>query len=224
MGARRTISQPQSGDPDGIVGNVGAPQTAAAHGYTLVWIAAERQTAGLLVLGDPLRADAPQTVSDLHTLGLSVELLSGDHAQATARIAQELQIETFHGGVSPERKLERVEHLIAQGVRAAMVGDGVNDAAALSRATVGLSAAGAAEVARAAADVFISTERGPHAIVETFHLARRAMRVVRINLSIAVAFNLVGAGLAMSGHVTPLVAAILMPISSLTVLLIAARA
>jgi P-type Cu2+ transporter len=199
-------------------------RAAAMSGRTLVCIACAGQAVAVLILDDLLRADAPQTISDLRSLGLSVEILSGDHAQATARVAQELRIETFHGGVSPECKLEHVENLAAKNVRTAMIGDGVNDAAALSRATVGLSAAGAAEVARDAADVFISTARGAHAIAEIFHFARRALRVVRINLVIAVAYNLIGAGLAMTGHVTPLVAAILMPISSLTVLLIATRA
>jgi Cu2+-exporting ATPase len=171
-----------------------------------------------------LRNDAALAVGDMRKLGLDLELLSGDHEQAVARVARELSIADFRGRVSPEQKLSRVEELAAQGKRTAMVGDGVNDAAALGRAHVGISAAGAADVARDAADLFISSTREPSAIAEAFALSRRAMRVVRVNLWIAVAYNLVGAALAVTGHVSPLVAAVLMPLSSLTVLLIAARA
>ena len=80
-----------------------------------------------------------------------------------------------------------------------------------------------ADIARDAADVFI-TGRGPAAISEAFRLARHALMIIRINLSIAVAYNAIGITLAMTGHLSPLAAAVLMPISSLTVLTIAARA
>lgn len=197
---------------------------AERRGVTVVWVARDHEACALLTLGDSLRNDAALAVGDMRKLGLDLELLSGDHEQAVARVARELSIADFRGRVSPEQKLSRVEELAAQGKRTAMVGDGVNDAAALGRAHVGISAAGAADVARDAADVFISSTREPSAIAEAFALSRRAMRVVRVNLWIAVAYNLVGAALAVTGHVSPLVAAVLMPLSSLTVLLIAARA
>jgi Cu2+-exporting ATPase len=196
----------------------------AARGLSPVWVVRDGMAVAVLALGDRLRDDAGAALRRLKALGLSVELLSGDHPQAVEPVARELGIEVWQGRVSPEEKLQRVEALLAAGKRVAMVGDGVNDAAALSRATVGISAAGAAEVARDAADVFIATTRGPAAVAEAFGLSRRALRVIRWNLAIALAYNVVGVALAITGHVGPLVAAVLMPLSSLTVLLIATRA
>jgi Cu2+-exporting ATPase len=200
-----------------------AAQETAERGLTVVYVARNRQVVTVYGLGDSVHPEAKDAVIAVRRAGMTVELLSGDHTQAVARIAEELNIIDFHGCVTPEEKLAHIEQLENQGIRAAMIGDGVNDAAALSLATVGISVAGAAEVARDAADVFISTARGPEAIAELFQLSRRAFRRLRLNLGIAVGYNLFGAALAMTGHVGPLVAAILMPVSSLTVLFIATR-
>ena len=195
----------------------------AAAGLTLVWIARDGNAAAVLGLGDRLQRGAREAIAEIKRMNLTVELLSGDQVEAARLVATQLNIETFRGGVRPEDKLARVEELIAHGEKVAMAGDGVNDAAALGRADVGISAAGSAEVARDAADVFISSVRGPAAMAEALRLSRRAMRIIRVNLAIALLYNLVGATLAMTGQVGPLVAAILMPLSSLTVVLIAAR-
>ncbi|HEY3296384.1 MAG TPA: heavy metal translocating P-type ATPase [bacterium] len=196
----------------------------AARALSVVWVARGSEVVAVLGLGDRIHSDARAAVERARSLNLELEILSGDQPQSVAHVAAELHISQCAGHVSPEQKLEHVENLLRQGHRVAMVGDGVNDAAALSRATVGISAAGSAEVARDAADVFISAHRGPAAIADALSLSRRAMSVIRLNLAIAVAYNLFGAALAITGHVGPLVAAILMPISSLTVLLIASRA
>lgn len=104
-----------------------------------------------------------------------------------------------------------------------MFGDGVNDAAALSRATIGVSVADAADVARSAADVFVS-RRGPLAFAELVSLSHNTMRTISRNVVIAVAYNALGASLAMAGLISPLWAALLMPLSSVTVLTLAVRA
>lgn len=200
-----------------------AVEEFSAAGVTLVWIARDSEAIALLGLGDRLQRGARETIAELKRMNLAVELLTGDHEQAARRVADELNISAFRGGVRPEDKLARVEELIVSGEKVAMAGDGVNDAAALSRADVGISAAGSAEVARDAADVFVSAARGPLAIADALRLSRRAMRIIRVNLGIALLYNLVGATLAMTGQVGPLVAAILMPLSSLTVVLIASR-
>ena len=116
----------------------------------------------------------------------------------------------------PEDKLEAVENADAKG-SCVMVGDGVNDAAALSAASVGVAVHGGAEAAMAAADVFLSRE-GIAPLARLFDGARRTMGVIRANLVFSLGYNLIGASLAISGLIHPLMAAVLMPLSSLTVI------
>jgi Cu2+-exporting ATPase len=104
-----------------------------------------------------------------------------------------------------------------------MIGDGVNDAAALAAATVGVAVAGGAEAALTAADVFV-VRPGVARIAELLEGSRRAMRVVRRNLIFSLGYNVIGVTLAMTGVLNPLVAAILMPLSSLTVIVSSYRA
>ncbi|HEU4724542.1 MAG TPA: HAD-IC family P-type ATPase, partial [Candidatus Eisenbacteria bacterium] len=99
-----------------------------------------------------------------------------------------------------------------------MVGDGVNDAAAIARATVGIGVSGGAEASLAAADVYL-TRPGLAGLVDLVRGSRRTLLVIRRNIAFSIAYNLIGAALAMAGWINPLVAAILMPASSLTVVL-----
>jgi Cu2+-exporting ATPase len=151
-------------------------------------------------------------------------LLSGDHPTAVQAVVSRLNVPfvEHRGGVSPEGKLARIEVAVCEGA-AIMVGDGVNDAAALSAATVGVAVHGGAEASLLAADVF-TTKAGVAPVTQLVVGARRTLRVIRRNVAFSLAYNLVAVALAMAGLIGPLVAALLMPLSSIAVVTSSYRA
>jgi Cu2+-exporting ATPase len=178
---------------------------------------------GRAAFGDPVRPDAPAAITRLRARGWHVAILSGDEAAVVSSAAAVLGIPASdaRGGASPEEKRAEVERARAVGA-VVMVGDGVNDAAAIAAATVGIGVHGGAEACLAAADVFLARE-GLAPLLELEAGARRTMRLIRIAIAFSLLYNLGGAALAMTGRMDPLLAAILMPLSSLTVLTIAWR-
>lgn len=194
-----------------------------AEALTPVVLAEDGRVKGLAGLGDRMRADAPQALRDLEARGWTLGILSGDHPAIVARAAERLGLDPArcHGGLKPEEKLAIVEADATRGP-VVMVGDGVNDAAALSAATVGVGVHGGAEASLAAADVFL-TRPGLAAVARLVEGARRTVGVIRRNLAFSLAYNLVGASLAIAGWIHPLLAAVLMPLSSITVVTVSFR-
>ncbi|MCX7834568.1 MAG: heavy metal translocating P-type ATPase [bacterium] len=185
-----------------------------------VWVSVNKKLSLLILLGDTIRQDALSSVQKLVQLGYGLEIVSGDSHSAVARVAKELGITNFHSQVQPEDKLQLVLQRQSEGKKVLMFGDGVNDAAALAAADCGVSAAHSAEITRDAADVFLIRE-AIQLIVKLLESSRKTMKRIYFNLGVAFFYNLVGASLAITGNIRPLVAAILMPISSLTALFIA---
>ncbi len=195
-------------------------------GLTPVLVSRGGDVLALAGIGDPVRRDSGPTLLRIRESGWTTEILSGDHPAVVQAVAEELGIEpeNAHGGRQPEEKLEYITAAVAADDRAVvMVGDGVNDAAALSAADVGVGVHGGAEAALSAADVFLTRE-GLSAVAELLEGARRTFRVIRLNLIFSLLYNLVGAALAIAGRIDPLAAAILMPVSSLTVITLSYRA
>jgi P-type Cu2+ transporter len=189
----------------------------AAAGSTPVLVAENGQVAALAAFGDALRADAAPSLAALAELGASIEVLSGDHPGVVERVCRELPVRRFRGAVSPEQKLAEVNARIESGRRVIMVGDGLNDAAAMSAASVGFAVHGGAEASLLAAGVF-STEPGVAPVLEAIRGARQTLSAIKRGLGFSLAYNALGIALAMSGILSPLLAAIMMPLSSLTVL------
>ncbi|MCP3903915.1 MAG: heavy metal translocating P-type ATPase [Planctomycetes bacterium] len=175
-------------------------------------------------LGDPVHPDAREAIERLRRLGCSVGVVSGDHPEIVDAVARRVGIDdgACEGGASPERKAEIVRANQRRGERVIMVGDGVNDAAALSIANVGIAVHGGAEVALASSDAFVR-HPGLGPVVDLLHGSRLVARVIRRNLAVSLGYNVVTASLAMAGLINPLVAAVLMPISSLTVVVLSYR-
>ena len=166
---------------------------------------------------DRLRPDAAEVVARLRALGLAPELLSGDAAPAVAAVAAQAGIARFAAGVAPEAKAARIEALRAEGHRPLMVGDGINDAAALALAHVSACPGDGTDLAQTASDLVLQGE-GLSALPGAVATARQAQRIAAQNIGFSLAYNLVAVPLAITGIVTPLIAALVMASSSLIVI------
>ncbi len=196
-------------------------QHYAEQGYTPIAIAMDGVLKTAIAVGDGMRQDADELIRMLQSAGKDVFLLSGDHEAVVQSVAGSLGIEreNARGGVSPEGKKAFLDTLRSRGYKTiAMVGDGVNDAVALQTADVGIAVEGGSMPSQVAADVFL-TRGGLKPIVQSMEGAGRVMGVIRRNLTFSLVYNILGASAAILGLVTPLVAAIAMPISSLVVVI-----
>jgi Cu2+-exporting ATPase len=195
-----------------------ACQDWMTRGDSVVLCAIDGTPRALFGLRDPMRPEAPSIIQTLHDRGLETIILSGDHPHAVEHLARPLGVTQWYGGTSPEQKLEQVLELQAQGRQVMMVGDGVNDAAALQQAHVGVAVFGGTQASLAAADVFL-THEGIGAIATLLQGAQRTSRALDGLVLYAVLYNIAGLFAACFGHISPLMAAIFMPLSSLTLLL-----
>ena len=167
---------------------------------------------------DPIRDSAKQVITGLGQRGWMVCLLSGDNQSIVTQVAAKLGIskEMAIGDRSPEQKLSAIEDAKAKGT-VVMVGDGVNDAAALAAADVGVAIRGGASVSLAAAPILIGNGHLPD-LLTLVKTAGRTSSTIRKNFVVSISYNAIAAALAVAGLINPLIAAVLMPISSLTVL------
>lgn len=193
-----------------------------AQGVGCVRVAVAGREAGFIVIGDQARADAGVALSRLRAAGMQLTLLSGDRWPVARALAQTLGGMDVHAEMLPQDKADYIAALQRGGACVAMVGDGVNDAPALSRADVSMVMAGGADIAAAGADIILLSER-LDSIYLAQRLAQRTLRVIKQNIAIAVVYNAVMVPLAMAALITPLLAALAMPVSSLLVIGNAAR-
>jgi Cu2+-exporting ATPase len=184
--------------------------------------AMDGQELALIGLEDRVRADAPALIQALKGEGMQLILLTGDRWRTAQTIAHRLGGMEVIAEVQPEEKDQVISQLQADGGRVAMVGDGVNDAPALVRADVGIALGSGTDVSIASADiVLISNELEKVRLAAA--LSRRTLRTIRQNIGLSITYNLIMVPLAMAAFVTPLVAAVSMPVSSLLVIGNAAR-
>jgi P-type Cu2+ transporter len=170
-----------------------------------------------------LRADARTVISELKKRNITLEILSGDREGAVCAAARALGVESWRAGVTPADKIARIEKLKRDGYRVMMVGDGLNDAPSLAAAYVSMSPISAAHLSQATADlVFLGKPLAP--VITAIDFSRKALHLMRQNLWLAVVYNLLAVPIAVSGLVTPLIAAAAMSGSSLLVMLNALRA
>jgi Cu+-exporting ATPase len=206
----------------GIVlpGDVAPPEP----GVTRLWMALDGAAAGYFDARDALRPDAADAIAELRSAGLRVLMLTGDSAAAAAPIAEQAGITEVEAGLDPAGKLARIREMQKSGLRIAMVGDGINDAAALAQADAGIAMGTGADLAQEAGDVLLLRTQ-PASIPAALELARETLRIMRQNLGWAVCYNVIGIPLAAgllypAFHIllTPWLAAAAMALSSVCVL------
>ncbi len=192
--------------------------TQEAQGRTVVGVAVNQRLVGLLALADPIKEDAAATLAAFRRQGYRLLMLTGD-AEATARVvARQAGIDEVLARVSPEEKAARIRALQQEGLRVAMIGDGINDAPALTQADVGIAMGTGTDIAIESADVVVMGHR-LQTLLDVFQLGQEAYRRTRQNLALAFSFNGIGVPLAVTGWVQPVWAMVAMVASVSAVLL-----
>ncbi|MBX3596799.1 MAG: cadmium-translocating P-type ATPase [Rhizobiaceae bacterium] len=191
-----------------------APASPDAKGTVLAknGVEVERFT-----FSDRIRPGARQMVADLRQAGISASIISGDVKSQCDAVAAQLGINDVSSELLPSDKVERVKLLVESGRNVLMVGDGLNDAPALAAANVSIAPATAADIGRNAAD-FVFLGESLEAVPLALTVARKADRLVRENIGLAIVYNILAVPIAILGYVTPLIAAIAMSASSLLVI------
>ncbi|MDD4911408.1 MAG: heavy metal translocating P-type ATPase [Sideroxydans sp.] len=193
-----------------------------AEAMSCVYLAIADRHVAIIALADRLRCDAQQLVDELRTSGIKMTLLSGDRRPVAEAIAKQLGGMEVIAEVLPQDK-DRVIHELQQaGAIVAMVGDGVNDAPALIRADVGIALGSGTDVSVESADIVLMHNE-LNKVLQATQLSRRTLRTIKQNIGLSFVYNIIMVPLAMMAKVTPLAAAITMPISSLIVIGNAAR-
>ncbi|MDF9816902.1 heavy metal translocating P-type ATPase [Streptomyces sp. SPB162] len=193
-----------------------ALERAERAAHTAVVVELDGRAAAVLAVGDTVRPSSYRAVRHLRELGIESVLLTGDGPAAAAAIAEQVGITRVHAGVAPRGKAEIIAELRSEGRRVAMVGDGVNDAAALAVADLGIAMGTGTDVAIGAADLTLVRE-DMEAVVQAVRLTRRTLRTIRANLGWAFAYNVLTLPLAATGWLDPMFAALAMSASSVLV-------
>ncbi|WP_460774932.1 heavy metal translocating P-type ATPase [Microbacterium sp. GXF7504] len=200
----------------------GLVAAARAHERTATVVVAGWEEDGVLApravlaVADRVRPDAAEAVAALRGMGLRVVLATGDAEPVAREVAASVGIDDVHARVSPEGKVALVRDLQDGGARVAMAGDGVNDAAALATADLGIAMGGGTDAASHASDIALTTQ-GLTGVVTALRLGRRVMRIIRGNLFWAFAYNVAALPLAALGLLNPMIAGAAMAFSSLFV-------
>jgi Cu+-exporting ATPase len=199
--------------PDALLGPLDGAEAAGRTAIVVGWAGAGR---GVLVVGDTVKPTSAAAVADLRVLGLHPVLLTGDNRQAAQAVADEVGIDDVVAEVLPEDKVAVVRRLQAEGRVVAMVGDGVNDAAALAQADLGLAMGTGTDVAIEASD--LTLVRGDlRSAADAIRLSRRTLRTIKGNLFWAFAYNVAALPLAAAGLLNPMLAGAAMALSSVFV-------
>ena len=193
-----------------------AVSAASERGLTPVVAVIDDQPVMVIVVGDRLKPTSAAAVARLRALGLTPVLLSGDRAETAQAVAAQAGIDQVIADVSPADKVAMVQQFQSRGAKVAMVGDGINDAAALAQADLGVAMGSGTDAAREAADITI-VNSDLQSVGDAIELSRRTWRTIRQNLMWAFGYNVAAIPLAVSGLLSPMIAGAAMAFSSVLV-------
>jgi len=218
------VGEGVKGKVDGRVYEVGRPADASVYealhekGYIVVEVKRDGFIVGYIAIFDPIREDSFEAVKCLKDMGIEVVLVTGDNEITAKTVAKALGIDEVHWGVRPEDKMSIVRDYQATGKKVMMTGDGMNDAAALKAADVGVAMGSGTDLAIDSADVVI-LQGGAAKVVSLIEISKETFRVIRQNLKWAFGYNVVAIPLAMSGLLHPIIAEGAMALSSISVII-----
>ena len=218
------VDEGVKGKVDGRVYEVGRPADASVYeallekGYIVVEVKRDGFIVGYIAIFDPIREDSFEAVKCLKDMGIEVVLVTGDNEITAKTVAKALGIDEVHWGVRPEDKMIIVRDYQATGKKVMMTGDGMNDAAALKAADVGVAMGSGTDLAIDSADVVI-LQGGAAKVVSLIEISKETFRVIRQNLKWAFGYNVVAIPLAMSGLLHPIIAEGAMALSSISVII-----
>lgn len=197
---------------------VDAIAAAKSASRTTSLLAVDGVAIALFATGDVIKADAHQTIAALRERGIESWLVTGDHQDSALLIASQVGISSQYviANASPEEKISKVQELQSQGRKVMMVGDGVNDAAALAQADLSIAMGTGTDTAISTADITLMRPQ-LMGVIDALNLSRRTLRTIRTNLGWAFAYNTIGLPIAAMGLMTPMYAAAAMALSSLFV-------
>jgi len=193
-------------------------ETLLNEGKTVVEVRRDGEILGFIAVEDPIREDTPEAIKKFKEMGITFVMVTGDNRKTAEAVAKRLGIDNVHAGVKPSEKLDLVRSYQASGGKVAMVGDGMNDAAALKGADVGIAIGSGTDLAIDSADIII-TKEGISRVVEVIEISRRTFSIIKQNLFWAFFYNAVAIPMAMMGLLHPVIAEIAMAFSSITVTL-----
>ena len=201
----------------------------ASKGQTAMFVAIQKQVAGIIVVADTIKATSKEAIQQMKALGLQVRMVTGDHEKTAKVIANEVGIETVYSQVLPNEKASVVQQLLDEGYQVAMVGDGINDAPALAKATVGIAIGSGVDVAIETADM-VMMQDDLRLVAKTIQLSKMTMMTIKENLFWAFIYNVIGIPVAMGvlhffggPLLSPMIAGAAMSFSSVSVVLNALR-
>jgi len=227
----QTLTQIKSIDAKGITANAGDKilaggnqalmkhlgiQTNFESEHTLFLFAIDGRVVATITLQDQIKAGTKETITQLKQQGLKIVMLTGDHQKSAESIGQQVGIDTVYHTLLPTDKAALIDQFHEEGEIVVMAGDGINDAVALAKSDIACAMGSGADIAIEVSDVVLLNDT-LESLADAFVISKRTFLAVKQNLGFSVLYNMVTVPLAVMGHITPLIAAISMSLSSLVV-------